>query len=146
MSMGSDTDGDVGVELVRRSFDTFNTGDIEACVGLLAEDFVAHVAGSPAPQHGREPWRQNALMFREAFPDLVATIDDIFGRDDRVAVRLTFRGTHDGPFFGMAATGRRVSFTSLELYRVAGGRLAEEWVSPDVTTLLAQVAPTPEPT
>lgn len=129
------------VDVVRTSFATFNTGDIEACVELLADDFVAHVAGSDEPQPGREAWRQNASAFRSAFPDLVATIDDIFGHDDRVAVRLTFRGTHEGPFFGMPATGRSVTFTSIELYRVAGATIAEEWVSPDVTTLLAQVAP-----
>ena len=143
--MGRAQGAGAGVELVRRSFDTFNRGDIEACVGLLTEGFVAHIAGSPEPQHGREPWRRNALAFRTAFPDLVATIDDAFGDQDRVAVRVTFRGTHRGPFFGMPATDRRVTFTSIELYRVADGKLAEEWVSPDVTTLLAQVGPAARP-
>jgi steroid delta-isomerase-like uncharacterized protein len=129
----------LAVELVRRSFELFNRGDIDACVDLLTPDFVANVAGAPGPSVGREPWKQNALMFRAAFPDLRAAVEDIFGAEERVAVRLTFRGTHRGAFFGMPPTGREVVFSSLEIYRVAGDHLAEEWVSPDVTSLMAQL-------
>jgi steroid delta-isomerase-like uncharacterized protein len=128
------------VELVRRSFELFNRGDIDACVDLLTPDFVANIAGASAPSIGREPWKQNAVMFRTAFPDLRADIEDIFGASDRVAVRLTFRGTHRDVFFGMPATGRAVGFSSLEIYRVAGDQLAEEWVSPDVTSLISQLS------
>jgi steroid delta-isomerase-like uncharacterized protein len=127
------------VELVRRSFDLFNRGDIDACVGLLRPDFVANIAGAPEPALGRDPWKQNALMFHAAFPDLRAEIEDIFGAGDRVAIRLTFRGTHRGAFFGLPATGRAVMFSSVEIYRVAGDQLAEEWVSPDVTSLMRQL-------
>jgi len=127
------------VELVRRSFETFNRGDIDACVDLLTPDFVANIAGAPGPSVGRDPWKQNALMFRAAFPDLRAEIEDIFGAGDRVAVRLTFRGTHRGAFFGMPTTGREVVFSSVEIYRVAGDHVAEEWVSLDVTSLMRQL-------
>lgn len=127
------------VELVRRSFEVFNRGDIDTCVGLLTPDFVANIAGAPEPSVGRDPWKQNALMFRAAFPDLRAEIQDIFGVGARVAVRLTFRGTHRGAFFGMPATGREVVFSSVEIYRVAGDHIAEEWVSPDITSLMGQL-------
>jgi steroid delta-isomerase-like uncharacterized protein len=127
------------VELVRRSFEVFNRGDIDACVDLMTPDFVANVAGAPGPTVGRDAWKQNALMFREAFPDLRAEIEDIFGAGDRVAVRLTFRGTHRGAFLGMPATGREVVFSSVEIYRVAGDQFAEEWVSPDITSLMGQL-------
>jgi steroid delta-isomerase-like uncharacterized protein len=129
-----------GVELLRRSFETFNSGDLDACVQLLTSDFIANFPGAPEPAVGREAWKQNARTFREAFPDLHVTIEDIFGAGDRVAVRLTLRGTHGGPFFGMPATGRTVAFSSVEIYRVEGDLLAEEWVSPDVTTLLRQIS------
>lgn len=129
-----------GQDLLRRAFDTFNTGDLDACVELLTPGFIANVAGAPEPGIGRDAWKQNALMFREAFADLQVKIEDIFGGGDRVAVRLTFQGTHTGPFFGMPATGRTVAFSSVEIYRVEDGLLAEEWVSPDVTTLLRQIS------
>ena len=58
-------------------------------------------------------------------PGHQAQIDDIFAAEDRVAVRLTFRGTHRGEFLGIAPTGRDVVFMSLEHYRVVDGQLAE---------------------
>jgi steroid delta-isomerase-like uncharacterized protein len=131
-----------GIDLLRRSLDAFNRGDIEACAAVLASDFIANVPGAPEPGRGRQAWKQNALMFREAFPDLRIEIDDIFGAGDRIAVRLTFNGTHKGDFLGIPATGRPVAFTSIEIYRVDGDELAEEWVSPDVTALMGQITST----
>ena len=132
-----------GIELLRRSFDAFNRGDIDACVEVLAPDFIANIPGAPEPGRGRDAWKQNALMFREAFPDLQIEIDDIFGAGDKVAVRLMFKGTHTGPFLGIGATGREVAFSSVEIYRVEDGLLAEEWVSPDVTSLMGQIGAFP---
>ena len=128
-----------GVELLKRSFDALNRGDLDACVEVLAPDFIANVPGAPEPTRGSDAWRQNAEMFLGAFPDLHVSIDDIFGEGDKVAVRLAFEGTHTGDFLGIAPTGRRVSFTSIELYRVSDGALAEEWVSPDINSLLGQI-------
>ena len=45
-------------------------------------------------------------MMRRAFPDLQAHIEDIVAAEDKVAVRLRFRGTHRGEFLGIPATGR----------------------------------------
>jgi predicted ester cyclase len=136
--MGTDAESGVtpGVELLRRSLQAFNRGDIDSCVQILSPEFIANIPGLPEPQRGRDAWKQNALMFREAFPDLNVAI---FGAGDRVAVRLTFRGTHEGPFLGVEPTGRRVAFTSVELYRVSDDYIAEEWVSPDINSLMTQI-------
>jgi steroid delta-isomerase-like uncharacterized protein len=128
------------VELLRHAFGLLNSGDIDACYELLTPDFIANYPGAPEPTIGRDAWKENVTMFRLAFPDLHVEIDDIFGSGDRAAVRLTFTGTHQGEFFGMPATGRAVTFTSVELYRSEGGRMAEEWVSPDIATLMRQIS------
>jgi predicted ester cyclase len=60
-----------------------------------------------------------------------------------VAVRQTWRGTHTGNFLGIPPTGKQVAFTSTEVYRVAGGRLAEEWVELDMLGLLQQLGAIP---
>ena len=85
-----------------------------------------NLAELPAPQHGRDVWRQGFEMMKRAFPDLQAHIEDIFAADDKVAVRLRFRGTHSGEFLGMPATGRTIEYISHEFYRVADGLIAEE--------------------
>jgi steroid delta-isomerase-like uncharacterized protein len=137
---------DVGVtpavELVHRSFKRLNEGgDIDALAELVAPDFIINIPELPEPMRGRDSWKQNASMMFGAFPDLHAEIDDIFGVKDIVAVRLTFSGTHKGDFLGIPATNRRVEFKSVEFYRVAEDLLAEEWVAPDIESLMSQISP-----
>jgi len=79
-------------------------------------------------------------MMRYAFPDLQAYIEDIFGAQDKVAVRLRFRGTHSGEFLGIPATDRIIGYVSHEFYRIADGLVAEEWICSDTATLLRQLS------
>ena len=138
MSMTHDS-ADTNLALVRAGFDDFNSGDLDACVAHAAPDLVMHLAGLPEPLHGRERWREGAAMIRRAFPDLRGLVEDIFAAGDRVAVRLTFRGTHDGEYLGFPPTGRAIEYVSHEFYRVADGLIAEEWICSDTATLFGQL-------
>ncbi len=128
------------VALVRAGFDAFNAGDADECLALMAPDLIMNLAEVPGPQRGRDVWRQGFEMMRQAFPDLRAHIEDIFGDQDRVAVRLRFHGTHAGDFLGIPATGRVIEYVSHEFYRVADGLIAEEWLCSDMATLFRQLS------
>src|ERR1700694_5186762 len=104
-----------------------NRGDFDVRNGALASNYVGHFAGLP-PIQGIEAFKQFTSAFFTAFPDLHTTIEDLIAEGDRVAVRQTWRGTHTGNFQGISPTGKQVTFTSLEVYHIAGGKLAEEWV------------------
>ncbi len=138
--MPSVTSPAANVELVRAGFEAFNAGDGDACLALTTPDLVMNLAELPEPQHGRDVWRQGFELMKRAFPDLQASIEDIFGAGDKVAVRVRFRGTHAGEFLGFAATGRTVEYASHEFYRIAGGLIAEEWICSDMATLLGQLS------
>lgn len=145
--MTPDTGSRRNTELVRSAFELLNTHDVQACAELLTEDFIINLVGMPYQQHGRQAWQTNVEMMLRAFPDLQAQVLDVFGQEDRVAVRLTFRGTHRGEFQGVAPTGREVHYDSIELYRVNDERLAEEWIASDIATLMHQLtAPSSEGT
>jgi len=126
------------VALVRGTLDAFNEGDLDTCVALMGPDFVMNLAGLP-PMRGPDVWRQGAAVIRTGFPDLHARIDDLVAEGDRVAARLTFRGTHQGEFLGVPATGRTVEYVSHEFYRFADGLVAEEWICSDLASLQAQL-------
>jgi steroid delta-isomerase-like uncharacterized protein len=126
------------VALVRGTLDAFNEGDLDTCVALMGPDFVMNLAGLP-PMRGPDVWRQGADVIRTGFPDLHARIDDLVAEGDRVAVRLTFRGTHQGEFLGVPATGRTVEYVSHEFYRFADGLVAEEWICSDLASLPGQL-------
>jgi steroid delta-isomerase-like uncharacterized protein len=126
--------------IMRKAYGTLQNGGLEAAAELLTEDFIANLPGLPEPLHGREIWKQGARSMLEAFPDLRIEIEDMFAAGNKVAVRVRIRGTHQGPFEGVPATHREVDFRSLELYRLEGDKIAEEWVAPDMISLMQQIS------
>jgi steroid delta-isomerase-like uncharacterized protein len=125
--------------LVRASVEAFNAGDTKRLLTVAAPDLVMHVAEAPEPIVGRETWQQGFETMKRAFPDLEAEIDDVVAAGDRVAVRLTFRGTHAGEFLGIPATGRTIHYVSHEFYRVDDGLVVEEWICSDMASLFRQL-------
>lgn len=136
----SDEMTEANIELVRTAREAFNAGDLDACLELVTPDLIQHLAELPEPRHGRELWREGAKVIRRAFPDLRAEIEDIVAAGDRVALRLTIHGTHDGEFLGIPPSGRHVSYVSHEFYRVENGLVAEEWICSDTATLFRQIS------
>jgi predicted ester cyclase len=74
-----------------------------------------------------------------AFPGYQLTPEDMIAEGDKVAVRFMFRGTHRGPFAGIAPTGRAVSMPGIIIYRVANERIVEHWLQIDTPALLQQL-------
>jgi steroid delta-isomerase-like uncharacterized protein len=129
--------------LVRREYEQgVNQGDFDVRNEALASNYVGHFSGLP-PIQGIEAFKQFTSAFFTAFPDLQTTIEDLIAEGDKVAVRQTWRGTHTGNFQGIPPTGKQVTFSSLEVYRVIGGKLAEEWVELDMLGLLQQLGVIP---
>lgn len=95
------------------------------------------------PEFWSGPSRDKAYALHKtltgAFPDLRIDVDDLFAEGDRVVTRLTLRGTHQGPFRGIAPTGRRVRFTAIRIYRIADGAIVESWANQDSLGLLGQL-------
>ncbi|MEU4192032.1 ester cyclase [Kribbella sp. NPDC026611] len=133
------TSTEKNVQLLRTAFRTLETGDLDAAVAMLADDFVAYLPGSNEPRRGPDIWRAGAQAMLTGFPDLTVEIQDIFGADDKVTVLLQFHGTHLGTFQDLEPTGRKVTYRSLELYRIENGKVAAEWVAPDVISLMQQL-------
>jgi steroid delta-isomerase-like uncharacterized protein len=127
-------------ELVRAGFQAFNAGDADECLARIAPDLITNLAELPQPRRGREVWQQGFEMMKHAFPDLQANIEDIVAAQDKVAVRVRFRGTHSGEFLGIPATGRAIEYVSHEFYRIADGLIAEEWICSDLATLFGQIS------
>jgi len=127
------------VALVRASVEALNAGSTERLLAVVAPDIVIHYAEMPEPLQGRETWQQGYELMKRAFPDLEAHIDDIVAADDKVALRLTLHGTHQGEFQGIPATGRTIAYVSHEFYRVSDSLLAEEWICSDMASVFRQL-------
>lgn len=131
---------EANASLVRESVEALNAGDTHRLLAVVAPDIVIHYAELPEPLRGRETWQQGFELMKRAFPDLEAHVDDIVAAHDKVALRLTLRGTHKGEFQGIPATGRTIGYVSHEFYRVRDGLIAEEWICSDMPSLFRQLS------
>ncbi|MFY0513555.1 ester cyclase [Streptomyces anulatus] len=130
--------------LLRTAYQHVESCKFDEAAQMLTENFIANVPGSPDPLHGREIWQRGTKMMKDAFPDLKIDVQDMFGVDDKVTALVHFQGTHRGAFQQYEATGRHISYRSVEVYRFEGGRIAEEWVAPDLMSLMQQISPAPD--
>jgi len=71
-----------------------------------------------------------------AIPDLHTEVQDIFGQNNEVVVRLVVTGTQEGPLLGIPASGRPVRWDAIDLYHLEGGKISEEWAGEDFVAFL----------
>ncbi len=127
--------------LTRRVLELLNERD-EAAYGYYASDYIYHGPGGQELR-GREGIKGLWAVFFAAFPDLRATVDDIVAEGDKLVLRWTVRGTHRGEFQGIVPTNRQVMLPIIEMFRIAGGQLAEAWDSFDRLDLMQQLGAIP---
>lgn len=113
-------------------------GDVALLDELMTADFVDHrpLPGLPGTRDGV---KQLFAGLKTAFPDLAITIEDQIADERSVVSRKTFRGTHRGPFLGVAPSGRAVEFEVIDILRACEGRLTDHWVVVDQLGLLRQL-------
>src|SRR5207249_3573521 len=123
--------------------DTFwSGGDLAAIGPLMAADAVIH---SPAVGD-TEGLKAFNRTLRAAFPDWYSTVEELVAEGDSVVERWTGRGTHRGPFQGIAPTGRQVEVPGVVFYRIQNGKIVEFRGSFDGLRLLEQLGALPQPT
>ncbi len=131
----------------RFHMDIFQQGNFGVVYELISPDFVWHAPAAPPEWvHGPEGVRQAATELRTAYPDLGLSHEDTLAEGDKVMIRWTMRGTHNGPLMGIPATGKPVTVAGIDVFRIAGGQIVELWQHWDHLGMLQQlgVIPTPE--
>ncbi len=118
--------------------------DIKAFADLFAEDYVNHQlsAAAPPPAGGKSQ-KQGSVDFFAArmagMSDLQVAVEASVVSGDRVAASFVYTGTHDGTYFGIAPTHRKLRFTSCDIFSVKNGLLSEHWGMGDIAGILAQL-------
>ncbi len=100
-----------------------------------------HFAGTT--QQGLDTYRGIVAADMKAFPDLKWTVEDMRAEGDTVAIRYTMTGTHEGPFAGVEATGKKVHAESFAFYRLSHGKIVERRAQLDMLTILQQLGAIP---
>jgi steroid delta-isomerase-like uncharacterized protein len=121
-----------------------NAHNPAAADALCRPDLTIHMAGQPAVV-GLAAFKHLAAAYFAAFPDMHETTEDVIAEGDRVARRVRWTGTQSGAMMGIPATGKRVSVEGMRVFRVADGRVAEEWAQDDMLGMMQQLGLVPAP-
>ncbi|MEK4116970.1 ester cyclase [Paenibacillus sp. FSL W8-0919] len=122
------------VELVGDFIEAFwNRSELNCVDRFLSDDY------QELAYESKEGLKRFAATILEAFPDKRYTVEQIIGQGDKVLVRMTVKGTHQGIFFGTAPTGNSIDVTLYRQYRVENGKITEHrgWI--DMVTMWHQI-------
>ena len=124
--------------ITRQLLDAINTDNEAAFLAVLAPAVVDHYS-LPGLPPGREGWNMNRKILRSAFPDCRWDEEDLFAEGDRVVGRYTLRGTHQGDFLGIPATGNAITVSNIHIVRIADGKIVEHWGHGDDMGMMRQL-------
>ena len=123
--------------IVRRYIEeAWNKGNVSIMDELMTADYARYTPGGVLD---RASQKQRINGFRAAFPDLHLNIKDMLAERDRVMFRVTVTGTHQNPFQGIPPAGQQVSVEGIDVARLSGGKIVEQWGVVDLFTLLKQL-------
>jgi len=124
--------------IVRRFFEEGpSKGNLITAEELLSPDFVLHVPLPVSP--GVKGIKEVITSCREAFEHLNVTIEDMIAEGDNVAARFTAHGIHKGDFVGLPATGKPITMTGIEIFRIKDGKIVELWGEANLLGLMQQL-------
>ena len=125
--------------LAARRYDTFwNNGEEQLATDALAPDFMDRTLPPGRVQGVQGPLAASKFV-RTAIPDLTCEIEQMIVAGDRVVTHLHFRGHFTGRFKEAQGKGETIDFIATDIYRIADGRIAENWHLEDNLTLLQQL-------
>jgi len=129
---------DVQIIAARRYNTFWHTGDEALARAALAPDFIDNTLPPGRPQGLTGPLAASKVI-RAAIPDMGCDIEQMIVAGDRVVAHLRFRGHFTGRFKQVHGQGQTINFVATDIYRIADGRIVENWHIEDNLTLQQQL-------
>ena len=103
---------------------------------IFTDGYIQHSGRSPS---GLAAQIANFQRILELWPDIQMHIEDRIIADDKIVARVIFTATHSRTVLNVAPTGRKISFGTIDIWRVQDGKLAEHWDLVDTAGLQKQL-------
>ena len=121
--------------VIRRLIEAFNKHNVALLDNFMAHNFVDH----NLQVRELESYKQFETKFIKGFPDYHETIEDILAEGAKVWHRLKVTGTHTGEWRGLAPTGKKVTLTGVNFWRIVDGKIVEREGVYDLLAFLKQL-------
>lgn len=128
---------------MRANKEIWNKGNFQILNEIFTVDFVQHFLPSGSDIKGTEELRRHTEALFKGFPDWTETVNLIVAEGDYVMLQYTSTGTQTGQFMDIPPTGKKIQISEITIFRIAGGKIAEQWLLPDILSLNLQLGLTP---
>lgn len=122
----------------------WNQGDFDRMDEFFSPDFVRHFLPNGSELRGIDSLREQVRKHRESFPDWKEEIQQIVAEGDLVVIHFVSTGTNEGSWLGSPPTGRTIRIHEVSILRIEDGRVAEQWLLPDLLGIERQLSPPEE--
>ena len=126
-------------ELAYKWLEAWNNGGFETFKELLARDFVLYYPSRSTKPLSQEETIEIGKMLQKAFPDINWSMEELIATEDKVVFRLIERGTHEGEFQGIPATGNKHEMSAIWISRIENGKIVEQREDFDMLGLYQQL-------
>jgi steroid delta-isomerase-like uncharacterized protein len=133
---------DVKSVMQRLYDDVFNRGDLAVLDDVVDDSFVEHEE-FPGTTNDKAGLVAFVTSLRNAFPDLAFEVVATVAEGDEAWAQIVIRGTQQGEFLGIPASGRRVEVAGIDRLRFRDGKVVEHWGVTDILSLMQQVGAIP---
>ena len=125
-------------EIVKRYWNgKWNERRPEILDELLTPDVVNY--GTSMKINGLKEYKQVYGMFLSAFHDTKFTIEGIIAEGDKVMTWASIGGLQKGELEGIPPTGKSMNIKIFTVFRIANGKIAEEWEIYDSLGMMTQL-------
>ncbi|MDY6819541.1 MAG: ester cyclase [Halobacteriales archaeon] len=132
--------------LVHRWFtELFNEGTLAVADEILADDISYRGPRSLSPTDVTSPHdvKEYVETYRQAFPDLTYTVEELFDAEDAIIARWSVAGTHENALFELESSGESFVEEGINIFVIEDGRISEVWSEWDTLKMVQELDVTP---
>jgi len=126
---------------IRKLYDETNKGNLDFMNEILAPDFTSYGGAGFQDLHGPGEFIELTRTFLKSLPDLWFQIDELIGAGNDILVSGTLSGTHDGEWYGIPPTHKKIVWTGCAIFRFRGDQIVARWQEFDALAIMAQMSP-----
>jgi steroid delta-isomerase-like uncharacterized protein len=131
---------DPRMKVIREHIVAESTHDMAGVVGGMTADCFNDVVCVEKPFVGPKAVTERYARHWEGFPDFTVRVRRVLSvGEDVIVTENEWRGTHLGPFLGLAPTGRKVRVRAMVAWHFRGGELQGETIFFDMGSILKQI-------
>lgn len=126
--------------IVRRLYEeVWNDRKVDVVDKLLSPSHALQEPNASGSQIGPQVYKATVKRFHAAIPDLRFTVQEVISEGDKVVVAWILSGTHQGDFYGIAPSNKKVSVEGITIHQVKNGKILESYASWDRLGMMRQV-------